>query len=542
MKKVMCFLFVLCVGVALPVVAVDANYYWSGDGANPGGDGTWDNVTAHFGSATNGPFDLAWDNATMGSDRANFTVPAGTVSVIGDGITCRRLNVLGSGYVFYGGKITSDEINNRFVIDKAALNLVIISNDFDLTVTGNANIRIRNQGGLANPLVLAGTYQFMDGSSTKRLDLDGTGASGSRIDFTGSLLNTPGATVRLRCGENGGNRGNNASVYNLSGSSSHAGGTHVINGTVYVSNPNALGAGSVQLVTSTTLAGDTVRMFIEGAIDLPNDVGIFTASAKDNGVVTAVFGKADADASESTIMGTINLNSDSTLLDVHVGHSNAVLTFTSLITDSTGVRGFIKTGAGTLVITGPNVYEGVTHVNGGTLLANSVGGSATGSGTVQVNAGGVLGGAGRIGGAAVIEADGALAPGASVGTIRINQLTLNAGSTVLWEKDMGTDVTDKAIITNLLITGNAAIHVLPLSGAEPDGEVVTNTIFKVVGSMDGFTNLTLDLSATPGWDGELVVMDDGLSIGVVLTPEPAVAGMAALLLAFLRRKQTILQD
>lgn len=518
--------------ITAPLLAEDVNYWWSGAGNNPGGSGAWDTTNPHFSTATNGPFSIVWDNNSLASDRANFALPAGHVDVATP-INCRRLIIHGSGYSFSGNKITSDEMNNRFVIDKPAANLVVISNDFEITVAGDSNIRIRNQGGTNNPLILAGTFTFTDGTSTKRLDLDGTGANGSRIDFTGSLLDTPGATVRLRCGYNGGNRGNNASLYFLSGPSTYAGGTHIINGTVYVTHPNALGSGSLQLAETTTAAGDTVRAFLLGDVNIENN--LITASASGGAIVTAVFGKAAGDSSESAVNGTVSLNSDTTLLNFHVAEPLAILTLTSLITDSTGVRGFLKTGAGTLVITGPNTYEGTTEVNEGTLLANSTGGSATGSGNVLVRTNATVGGTGRIGGFVTVEPGGFLAPGQSVGTIRINDLTLDTGSTVLWEKDAGTDVTDKAIVTNLVIAGSATVRVIPLTGAEPDGEVATNTIFHVVGSMSGFSNLSLDLSQTPGWDGGLVVMEDGLSIGVVLTPEPAAFAFFAFVLAVFAR-------
>ncbi|MCX7848536.1 MAG: autotransporter-associated beta strand repeat-containing protein [bacterium] len=513
--------------LALSSSATDVNYWWSGDGSTPGGSGSWDTSNPHFSTATNGPFNITWDNNSMASDRANFTLPAGLVTVQNNGINCRRLVVHGSGYIFQGGKITSDETGNRFVIYKYAMQAVTISNNFDLTVPGSANIRVRNEGVLTNPLVLAGAFTFTDGSGTKWFDLEGINANGSLIEFTGALQGTPGANVRLRCGDNNANRANPRSIYNLRGASSHNAGTHVVIGTVNVFNPAALGIGLVQLATSTTVAGDPVRMFLYGDFDIDNS--IFTATAKDSGIVTATFGKADADESSSRVNGTINLNSDTTLFNVHVGHSNAFLTFTSLVTDSTGVRGLLKTGAGTFILTGPNIYEGTTEVNAGTLLANSTGGSATGAGNVLVRNGATLGGTGRIGGSATIQNGASLAPGQSVGTIRINQLTLDAGSSVRWEKDAGVDVTDKAIVTNLTIAGTCTIKVIPLPGAEPDGEFVTNTIFQVVNFMDGFTNLVLDLSQTPGWDGDIVLMQDGLSIGVVLTPEPASCALLSVL-------------
>ncbi|MCX7848149.1 MAG: hypothetical protein N2595_09005, partial [bacterium] len=236
--------------MTLPVLGVNVNYYWSGAGDNnEGGDGTWDTTTGHWGTAA--PYNQPWNNVTMGADIANFRGTSGTVDVQAAGVVCRRVNVTFSGYWIRGGKITSDAFNNNFVIDKSAANWVRIDNDFDLITNNPAtiNIRIRNTGGLTAPLVVSGTFQFIHNSGTKYLDIDGAGTSGSRTDFAGSLLDTAGATVRLRLGNNS---GHDASVYNLSGSSTYAGGTHVVRGTVNVSSSGALGSSTVQLCTSTT--------------------------------------------------------------------------------------------------------------------------------------------------------------------------------------------------------------------------------------------------------------------------------------------------
>ena len=73
----------------------------------------------------------------------------------------------------------------------------------------------------------------------------------------------------------------------------------------------------------------------------------------------------------------------------------------------------LKTGTGTLTLTGQSTYPGNTIVNGGRLLVN---GSIASLNTF-VNAGGTLGGFGLVGGN-VINA-GNVAPGASVGTLTI---------------------------------------------------------------------------------------------------------------------------
>jgi fibronectin-binding autotransporter adhesin len=71
---------------------------------------------------------------------------------------------------------------------------------------------------------------------------------------------------------------------------------------------------------------------------------------------------------------------------------------------------------GVVTLTGANSYTGTTAVSAGTLLVN---GSHYGGGAYTVGTGGTLGGTGTIGSQIVVNADGILAPGASVGTLAV---------------------------------------------------------------------------------------------------------------------------
>jgi len=97
-------------------------------------------------------------------------------------------------------------------------------------------------------------------------------------------------------------------------------------------------------------------------------------------------------------------------------------TISGVISDAGLGCGIIKIGAGTLVFSAVNTYDGPTTVSNGTLLVNG----QIDTNTVTV-AGGTLGGSGTIRGPVTVLSGGTLAPGTSaIGTLTINNnLTLD---------------------------------------------------------------------------------------------------------------------
>lgn len=463
----------------------------------------------------------------MASDLANFRGTAGTVDVQSAGINCRRVNVTVSGYLLQGGKITSDQASNSIMIDKTAANAVTINNNFDITFTGTGNARIRSSSGLANPLTVGGTFAFTDTSGTKYLDLDATAATGSRIDFTGNLLDN-GGTVRLRFGHNGNNAGTFPGEYYVSGNSTYASETHLVRGTVYLSSSSGFGAGGdVQLASSTTPAGHVVALYLRNNITL-NSV-IKTANASGSGVVNAVIGLDDG--STCTIGQNVNLNSDTTR--VHFDVSSGRLNLNGQLFSGTAARSVSKRGAGTLALNASvNNHNGNVYVSNGTFLVNGT----LPSPTVEVEANAKIGGRGKLSGSVNVKG-GTIAPGESVGTNWYNNLTLGNGSVYEWEIGPAQTSHDLIVVTNLTIGTGVTIKVKPLGSVNPPGPSVTNPAFVVVTSISGANNLSLDLSETASWTGELVTMADGQSVGLVLTPEPGVLGMAAVASLLALRKR-----
>jgi autotransporter-associated beta strand protein len=234
-------------------------------------------------------------------------------------------------------------------------------------------------------------------------------------------------------------------------------------------------------------------------------------------------------------------------------HGSALSTFTGLVSGANGQ--LVVSGGNTLNLTraAGNTYTGGTTISGGTLLANNTSGSATGTGSVTVGIGGVLGGSGRIEGALIING-GTLAPGNSPGLITIDDnVTFNAGNFAVEIAGLGAGVGyDQLLVTGTTnnITLNSANLVLTLisgfnapigtqltiinnqtnnsiGGTLFDGAGEGGTVYATLGSK------TLELSVSYiGGTGNDVVLTT-----LNLVPEPASAVMLALGgMMLLRRK------
>jgi autotransporter-associated beta strand protein len=157
------------------------------------------------------------------------------------------------------------------------------------------------------------------------------------------------------------------------------------------------GGGLIQFADDSK--GDTARIeiFGTGSLDISahNAPGITIGSVEGDGVVS---------------LGANNLT---------VGSNNRKTTFSGMIQDSGAGGSLTKVGTGGLFLTNANTYSGGTTISGGKLLVLNRNGSATGSGAVQVDAGG-LGGSGIIAGPVTIGAGrgalAALSPGKKCGT------------------------------------------------------------------------------------------------------------------------------
>jgi len=219
--------------------------------------------------------------------------------------------------------------------------------------------------------------------------------------------------------------------------------------------------------------------------------------------------------------GTFDVSSSSTTLTVsNLSNSDGIQ-----IANATAGRlmgnlgGLTKIGAGKLVLTGSNYFNGLTVVSNGTLLVNGTNTYDTttfNAGNVAVY-GGVLGGTGTIMGNVDVKNGGTISPGASIGTLTLaTNLTLESGSTSLFEESNSVAGDLLQVQGNLTIQPNCTIDISVLGAAL---EPVTNTLITYTGTKSGSFNST-PVIVGGAIDGSYTINDSTPGqINLVVTPQ-----------------------
>jgi autotransporter-associated beta strand protein len=383
----------------------------------------------------------------------------------------------------------------------------------------------------------------------------------------------------------------------LAGSNNFSGGVDLFAGTLILNNPSAAGTGSINLlgmtntltlgatvgnainVASATLAnlggntlngaiagGGTLSAFttgtatlngamtnFSGTLSLANSSGTLRFNGGNSGSANATFDLGGNTAKLQTVNGnqTVQLGaltggaktvlsgatSAANLTTYVIGGNaaNDTTTFPGTISDATGKTAIVKTGGGTLTLSGTNTYTGATSVSNGTLLVSG----KLGASALTVSSGATLAGGGGVGGNVTNLAGSTIAPAGkftlgglvasnatlyfdlaatnSPGANGNDEIVLNGGPLVL----QGTNVIQPNFVdgdlgpgTYTLVTGASSIvgvvsnlyFPYPTATRRSVSLVVTNgsILLTLVGSLGNLTWLgtngsAWDLQTTTNW-------------------------------------------
>ena len=211
----------------------------------------------------------------------------------------------------------------------------------------------------------------------------------------------------------------------------------------------------------------TVKLYGNGLLDVRSL----------NGAQTLSLGSLEGD-------GEVMLSdSRSSAHFIIIGSNDLSTTFAGTIQGVFTADRLTKVGTGTLILSGANTY-GNTIVNDGTLLLNNTSGSATGTGSVQVNSGS-LGGSGIIAGAVIVGTGSGSGAVLAPATGNHTQATSTIQSTLTLQADATYKCTAKARARQAR-TDKVVANGVTISGAtfsfhpKISGMLQTGTFFTVI--------------------------------------------------------------
>jgi autotransporter-associated beta strand protein len=284
------------------------------------------------------------------------------------------------------GTTAGDVVNLQFNITAAR------------TVTINTTSRIVGDLNIGDPTATLFSYTLA-ASGSAALQLDGTGSTAGTVDFTAAIANTISSPITLV--DNGVFRSNvnavmtmsgiisgasktltfnndtngtaNAATasqgqFSLTGASTYSGGTSISDVRVAAGSATALGSGAVSIASGG-------QVFLGSVLTLANNFSI----AGNGWAETATgqpFGALRLDS--GTVSGTVTMTAAAA-----VGNNSGTGTISGVISGSFPLT---KRGAGTIVLSGANTFNGGVTITNGILQLNN--NSAAGSGAIALTTGG----------------------------------------------------------------------------------------------------------------------------------------------------------
>ncbi len=376
-------------------LATAATNYWDSNGALPGlgGPGLWDTSTAFWNDITGTEPPLiyaggATATAQFGGTAGTVTIPAGSV------IDVNHLAFATTGY--------SIESTGTGALNLTGTSPAIDTGAFDASIraalTGSAGFTKTGAGTLSlsgtQANILTGTTQISAGT----LELNksaGTNALGGTVTVNGGTLHSladhqiaDSTTINLTSGalsldgkietvtalnNSGGAFTTGTGRLTTTGTSTWSGGTTVIGDGGYMESPNLVITGGSHSVEGgpaggvLRITGGGAGLEMTGATLSMNADAVAPGRLILNGNVT-IHASSDTSTIASGLLfpdrGLVDLGGGLRTFNVADGAAATDLAMNAVMTNG----GFIKEGAGTMLLSRANTYDGPTIISGGTLL------------------------------------------------------------------------------------------------------------------------------------------------------------------------------
>jgi autotransporter-associated beta strand protein len=547
-----------------------------------GGNGS---IVFSGGFRTGGNFDFAGNISGTG---AIVTDAAGTFTLSGNNTFAGDM-LIRSGNTVRVGSATALSSNSFLRIGGGTNIFELTGADFSRTVgssTGNIRFHAGADGagssGFAavnadRTVALNGTVSWGGGLFNQTVFHLGTAASTHKVDLTTGInlnagtrtINTTNGSAVVEAEISGVLSGTGASLLTktgtgvllLSNANTHAGGTTIAQSQgainpLRISNGSALGSGALTIGGGGT--NDQARLELTGGITVTNNITGPTVRSDTNKAahILNISGTNTLTKNITTTTGgsRFNLQSDAGTLRLTgnistrrlllTGSGDGEIVGTTTIAASNSLD---KEGSGTWTVNAGDLNNTTATVGSGTLLVNGI--LANSNATVN---GGTLGGIGSISGAVAINTTGVLSPGASIGTLGTGSLSLNTGSTFLYE--MNTTAPGGDLVNangDLSFDGTVTLNLSDLGSNSILALGTKLTLISYLGTWDGgtFSGYSDDSEFTV-FGNEWRINYNDVSAGAVnggsftnavtitVVPEPSTVLLGGLgLLALLRRRR-----
>ncbi len=389
------------------------------------------------GTAGSGPAVTSGVNDTVVLDRPNANI---TVTLDSGSYDIRKL------YMRETLNITGGSLNINYA---PSADSTPISAQFSgpVTLSGTGSLSVNTlQVDASKIFTLAGstgtlTFKAINLLSSSQISLTGDANINPLSNATATISGS--GTVNLNGGTRVFNVGNGSSDVDLDvavpiangGLTKNGTGTMRLSGNNTFAGPVTVNAGTLRYNHSSGLQSSTaVTINNGGVLDMNNIADTIASLSSDAGNTTGLVmqGSANltlaANSGTSTYLGTIS-----------------------------GSGALMKTSAATQILGGNNSLGAIT-LSAGSLLFNGF--NTTGG--IAVN-GGVLGGEGVLSGAVTVNSGGRFTPGASIESLGVGALTLNAGSVL--DLELGaSSMADRIDVAGLLSLNGGSLNFIDAGG------------------------------------------------------------------------------